>query len=213
MARNVPRSARAWVQSLTTHGALPRIVISSRTWLKMFALGVRGRVTSEQRNSSSNFWGSARDLGLVAVGIVSFSGLIYTYTYLRVLGIDFSAADISPTASLVAASKIFVYNAPLVLIAAIAVGILWAAARRYRGLQRLRQRVYHLDAQVALTVAAALRHLRFSIRDRPQSGARPAHRACQRCSNYVQARIRKKLSQRCQASKYAPPVARRSKHA
>lgn len=58
--------------------------------------------------ADGGFWGNARDLAIIGAALISFAGVIYTYTYLHVLGIEFSAADADPTEALLAASKIFV---------------------------------------------------------------------------------------------------------
>lgn len=60
---------------------------------------------------SEVFWGNAREIGITAVGLFGFAGLVYEYTYLHQLGIDFAAVDISPSLSLIAMSKVAVSNA------------------------------------------------------------------------------------------------------
>jgi len=76
------------------------------------------------------FWGSARDIAILAVAILSFAGLIYIYTYLHVLGIDFSGADVSPNDAMIAASKIFVsYWYAFGALAVFVLAFLWTSWR------------------------------------------------------------------------------------
>jgi hypothetical protein len=83
---------------------------------------------TDTANSAAAFWGGARDIGLIVVAVLGFAGSIYTYTFTRELGIDFSLVNTSPISSLISATRIFVDYEPQTLIciagAVAALGIL-----------------------------------------------------------------------------------------
>jgi hypothetical protein len=113
--------------------------------------------------NNGNFWGSARDIGLVAVGILSFAGAVYTYSYVHILGIDFSLANTSPVAMLISASRVFITNdIGAVAAAIVSLGLAAAISTQPQdpGVARVRavidSKTFQVGAVVAIAFAACL---------------------------------------------------------
>jgi hypothetical protein len=117
-------------------------------------------VQQDPIDPADSFWGSARDLGLTAVAVLGFAGLVYEYTYLHELGIDFAAVDISPSLSLIAASRVAVANAPWILLALVVLGAIRVVFARLAPKDRPVGRAAHwLRGRLVQTVLVCLASL------------------------------------------------------
>lgn len=110
--------------------------------------------------ADGGFWGNARDLAIIGAALISFAGVIYTYTYLHVLGIEFSAADADPTGALLAASKIFVSQWWILILIAFGAVAVYALGRHLletsKNITERRACSLLRLIQITLTLACAL---------------------------------------------------------
>lgn len=121
-------------------------------------------------NSGGSFWGSARDIGIVTVAVLTFSGALYTATYLGELGIDFSIGNVAPIALLVSASRValgivsavesFVFHqvfwTSVIAVVVVVCVIALTRARKTKGVRRLRALLRSRMVQVTLVVVASV---------------------------------------------------------